>query len=104
MYIQSPTFETVTALIQGYDLATSGGLLVGFREWLEMEAGEVSSLAWSALALSVVRKGREHDATKEIEGVFELLERYLIIRNARQDALQQLFVKYAAWRRKRSNT
>jgi hypothetical protein len=36
MYVREPTYESITAYVQGYDSALGGSLLRGFREWLVM--------------------------------------------------------------------
>ncbi len=51
MYIQDATYGAVAAFVLGYDIASEGGVLVGFREWLIPRVGVGNNLGWSALVL-----------------------------------------------------
>jgi len=49
MFLSSVEFDGMTAFLNGYDIAQSGGFLVGFREWLIVQARTPTSrgfLAW----------------------------------------------------------
>ena len=37
MYVYPETYQAVSALVLGYDLACEGGVLEGFREWLQLK-------------------------------------------------------------------
>jgi hypothetical protein len=51
MYFQQPTYNTVAAFVAGFDAACTGGVLVGFREWLIPKVGDGNNLAWPGLVL-----------------------------------------------------
>lgn len=59
MYVNPANYHTVTAYLFGYDHATNGGSLQGFREWLIVRANGCSDLVWSAIILCIAFPGAE---------------------------------------------
>ncbi|WP_129840260.1 hypothetical protein [Streptomyces sp. RFCAC02] len=51
LYGLKPSYGEAVTFLRGYDLATDGGALRGFTEWLVVRSGHRTSLAWPALAL-----------------------------------------------------
>jgi hypothetical protein len=111
MYLQEPTYASVSALILGYDLANEGGVLIGFREWLIARLGLGNNLTWSVLVLhaafpnatnpqETVRSSRDADK-QAIETLFELVAEFDHTRSA-PDGLRKIFLDYEAWLRRQS--
>lgn len=96
MYLRSTTFDTAAALIDGYDLATEGGLLVGFREWLVLRVGCRTNSAWWELARQCLHERLPPVSEKEaVRGLFELLDEFLYTRSAaREGGLEGIFVAH----------
>jgi len=100
MFLSSVEFDGMTAFLNGYDIAQSGGFLVGFREWLIVQANGDSNLAWSALVLRVLEKRHGlPQSDKAIDGLFDLLEEFIAIRDL-HEGLRQIYVKYEGWLRR----
>ncbi len=52
MFLRSVTYDSIVAFITGYEVATQGSAILGFREWLlPQTSGERISLVWSQLFL-----------------------------------------------------
>jgi hypothetical protein len=108
MYVYKVEFDSVAAFIDGFNLATNGGLLVGFREWLIVKLGYGDNLAWPALALRLAFPEAESPASqllhadnqkRAVAALFEFLEAFLQEREA-PDGLRRLFLGYEAWLRR----
>jgi hypothetical protein len=54
MYLSKMEFNVAAGFLQGYDLATEGGLLIGFREWLILQVGYGNNLSWPELVLTLI--------------------------------------------------
>jgi hypothetical protein len=78
MFLSSPTLDNMTAFWVGYDTALSGGLLIGFREWLVMRLGYGTNLGWEALTADILNQQySQGDTSGQIEGLFVLIEQFL---------------------------
>jgi hypothetical protein len=53
MYLMTGSYAEAVALVLGFDLARSGGPLLGFREWLVVRHGEGANLQWGQLVLGI---------------------------------------------------
>lgn len=49
MFVARVSFEAVTGVLAGYDIASGGALLKGFQEWLAARSGTGENLVWWAL-------------------------------------------------------
>lgn len=108
MYLHEPTYDALCALVLGYDLATDGGALAGFREWIITRLGFGNNLAWPSLVLHVAfpqsqvpRAILESSVDKQqqaIEVLFKLLCEFDDIRQTR-DGIRRIYVEYEQWLR-----
>lgn len=106
MFLSNPAYATISALMAGYDLATSGGALAGFREWLIPRVGGRNNLGWPELALFVVfpeavdpeevLSSRPDGDSRAREGLLALMELFLVAR-ASPNGLRRIFLDYEAW-------
>jgi len=103
MYLSPATYDTAVAFVDGYDTATQGGLLVGFREWLVVKLGEGNNLVWSALVsdlmqcttgMKEIKSPDDHKAA--IEFLFATLDQFL---NERDEwgGMRRIYVAYERW-------
>jgi hypothetical protein len=98
MYVNPPTFDGVVAFIDGYDMALSGGLLVGFREWLIVRANEGNNLTWGALVASLIDHSHGRDDKLSIARLFATLDEFVALRTA-DGGLRRIYVHYERWLR-----
>jgi hypothetical protein len=50
MWLPEVTYEALAAFLVGYDAALSGGLLTGFKEFVQLKFGQQSSVVWWSLS------------------------------------------------------
>ncbi|MBK3529911.1 hypothetical protein JHN61_03260 [Streptomyces sp. MBT67] len=101
-------YYTTAMLLNGMNLAMSGGMLRGFEEWLCVQKGELSSFIWFKEvfreAVPEVQPGDWREplgAEREQRAVDYLLTRvldFLKVRNSRED-LARMYVAYQQMRR-----
>jgi hypothetical protein len=105
MYLNATDFDSAVALIIGYNLATPGGLLVGFREWLITRIGGGNNLAWPGLALMLAfpdtnqpgkQLSRKGNQEKAFHLMFQLLEEFWNERESDQ-GLHGIYFRYHEW-------
>lgn len=97
MFIAPATLDCVIAFLTGYDMALSGGFLVGFREWLITLLGYGNNLAWSGLIYEILRTEMLcDDRNAAIERLFVLLEQFVDARDTRE-GLRRIFAEYEQW-------
>jgi len=107
MYFHPVEFDVASAFLEGFNLASYVGALVGFREWLVMRLGYANNLAWPALVLRLVfpdvesprqflvQNGKQKRA---VESLFGLLEEFW--QEWQSDGgLRRIYVKYQEWLR-----
>jgi hypothetical protein len=94
MYVYKAEFDSMAAFIGGFDLATNGGLLLGFREWLIVKLGYASNLAWPALALRLIFHA--NNQKRAVAELFDSLEAFLQERQA-PDGLRRIILAYQEW-------
>lgn len=108
MYVSEPSYNTITAFITGFDQASHGGVLVGFREWLIVLNDGPNNLSWPSLVLSSafpdasspeshVRDSDEADR-HATDHLFQLLEDFTEKRD-RADGLRRIYLEYENWLR-----
>lgn len=103
MYLRSVEFDVAVAFVDGFDAATSHGLLVGFREWLVLRLNDGNNLSWSELLLLIdqsERSGTPSAATEEerVAFLFATLEEFVAERE-RLAGIRSIFVRYDDWLR-----
>jgi hypothetical protein len=103
MYLRRVDFDGAVAFVHGFDVATNGGLLVGFREWLIVRLNGGNNLAWSELLLSLDQSERAGDpsaATEEarVAFLFSTLDEFLTERE-QLAGMRSIFVRYDDWLR-----
>jgi len=108
MYIQDATYRAAAAFVLGYDIASEGGVLVGFREWLIPQVSGGNNLAWSALVLHVAfPEALDPDAIvasspeterHAIDVLFRLIGEFDDVRKER-DGLRKVYLDYERWLR-----
>ncbi|MBC9717655.1 hypothetical protein H9Y04_34500 [Streptomyces sp. TRM66268-LWL] len=102
------TYHPTAMLLLGYDLASSGGVLRGFTEWLVVRKGECSSLVWFALVLEdavpgvVLRNPRQIEPEHQEQAVEHLFRLVLAFLDMRDDK-RELAAMYARYDRMNSS-
>jgi hypothetical protein len=105
MYLCPIEFDVAAAFIQGFDLASGGGVLVGFREWLVVKLGYGNNLAWSELVLRLAFPNAESprqcllqggEQKRAVELLFRLLEEFWQEREA-PHGLRRIYLRYQEW-------
>ncbi len=103
MYVGAEDYERVIALVVGFDLASQGGALVGFREWLVVRNDGPANAAWPEL----VRDGASKASTpppvcetgvsqREMIGeLAELLRLFMLEREKR--GVRSIFLDFQGW-------
>ena len=104
MYLPVVSYDAVVAYVLGYDAATQGGLLVGFREWLIVKLQDGNNLAWPALLLELEQRVRPQKSAPEkvemhtAQFMNATLEQFVSERDAR-GGLRRIYAAYEAWLR-----
>jgi len=106
MYFAQPSYEVVAAFLLGFDLATEGGALRGFREWLIVRNDGGNNLAWGELVLQSVFSGdsdpkaRAKEAPQEaIDTIFKLVREFSLAR-AEPEGMRRILLSYEGWLRR----
>jgi hypothetical protein len=107
MYLMRDDFPTVVAYVEGCDQGNARSLLVGFREWLIIQAGCGDNFVWWALVLKLGLPESADDPgnlTPEDDMVakqtlFLLLDEFLELR----DDLERVYAAYQQWRTARTD-
>ena len=104
MYVYPATFGTVCALLAGFDMARSGGPLLGFQPWLVMRRNGGNNLGWARLVELELPGNAEGDGRtadeRRIEALGCLIGEFLAYRRA--NGLTKLFRDYSTWLLRRS--
>lgn len=88
-------YTQVVAGIIGFDYATQGGALMGFREWLVLKYNGMSNLAWFAIVDLVASNENITESEAKSAFLLDQIEEYLDARYAQGAA--RLFHKYGEW-------
>jgi hypothetical protein len=108
MYGVDGSFNSVAAFVLGFDAATNGGLLSGFREWLIVRIDDGNNLAWPALAGRLLAVDCSHgDPGRMCAGCGEqggskllgVLDEFLSIKEER-NGMAKIFDAYLEWLKK----
>lgn len=108
MWTHPGNYGAVCAYLTGYDHATNGGALIGFREWLVVKFGEGDNLPWSSLVLFLVLPhGTDHSAVyagdlelneRALTGLGRLLKEYFELRSKfGTTGVREIFAEYQHW-------
>ncbi|NJL73004.1 MAG: hypothetical protein HC888_16375 [Candidatus Competibacteraceae bacterium] len=92
-------YAQVVAGIVGFDYATQGGALMGFREWLVMRSGALSNLAWFAIVESIASERGVTLPEKKVVLLLDLVDEYLGEREKK--GATRLFREYCRWEQER---
>ena len=103
MYLRRVDFDVAVAFVHGFNVATNGGLLVGFREWLIVRLNGGNNLDWSQLLLRIDPSERVGDPSASTEEarvafLFSTLDEFLAERE-RPTGMRSIFVRYDDWLR-----
>ena len=110
MYIPDATYEAVAALVLGYDIASEGGVLVGFREWLIPQVGTGNNQGWPALVLHLAFPEADRRAPvrlsdemhkQAIDSLFRIIAEFDDLRRM-PDGLRKVYLDYERWLRTQS--
>jgi len=109
MYISNETFGEVVAFISGFDVASHGGTLGGFREWLIVKFDGGNNLSWSALvldcfALQQPGAGKLVTASDNLAAIaylFETLDQFMNEQRT-PEGVRRVYVRYQQWLRRQS--
>jgi hypothetical protein len=97
MYLRVNTYDAAVAFVGGYNTAQSGGLLVGFREWLIVRVDGAENRAWTELVLLELGDPKEKGEQSElIKGLFRVLEEFVAVRDVR-DGLRRIYAAHEKW-------
>ena len=96
-------YSTAVAFIIGYDTATAGLLLSGFKEWLIVRLDYGNNLTWPSLAKLYIAANEAASTDSAVEDVelsldhlFSLLDEFLEERD-RANGLLRIYNKYLTW-------
>jgi len=108
MYIQDANYQAVAAFLLGYDTASEGGVLLGFREWLIPRVGGRNNLVWPVLVLYLAFPNAEDPrvevvssaATEKhaIDVLFRLVMEFDDLRR-KPNGLRKVYLDYERWLR-----
>lgn len=103
MYLRRVQFDAAIAFVQGFDAATNGGLLVGFKEWLVLRTKDGHNLSWPELVSMLdkpARVGTPSEAAEEarVTFLFSTLNEFVAERE-RPAGIRSIFVRYDEWLR-----
>ena len=110
MYGIDETYSSASAYVLGYDAATQGGLLNGFREWLLVRLGDpaLTNLGWTALVLyeAFPDSDAPHNElrttigeARAFESLFRLIQEFDVV-VCQYDGLRKIFFEYEHFCRK----
>ena len=101
------TYAAAVAFLLGFDAATNGGLLSGFREWLIVRIDDGNNLSWPALVSRVLVDRCSHGGEEGMcaacggqagAGLFDLLDEFLAVKE-RRNGMVKVFDAYLQWLR-----
>ena len=96
MYVQSESYAEVTAVIYGYDAATLGGALAGFREWLIVRQDGGNNLDWFGLVQNAAAQGKKNPSEQDkIATLLSLITEFAEYRDT--NGLARAFVEHRKW-------
>ncbi|AGC49076.1 hypothetical protein MYSTI_07804 [Myxococcus stipitatus DSM 14675] len=102
-FMPTEGYETLVAYVLGFDAATGGGALTGFREWLITRVRDGNNLDWPMLldmlraqrAASTV-EAREEREKERVDFLCDSLRAFFEVQQS-PDGLRTIYVDYEAW-------
>lgn len=89
-------YGLVVAALIGFDQATHGGALVGFREWLVVKFNGLSSFSWDSIVTTILSTRKTLDSNERINFLLDMIEEYVDERNSK--GIVSIFFAYRDWR------
>jgi hypothetical protein len=97
MYLRVNTYDAAVSFVNGYNIALSGGLLVGFREWLIVRVDGANNMAWTELVLlELGNPEAQGEQSVLIQGLFRVLEDFVAVRDV-HGGLRRIYAAYEKW-------
>jgi len=103
-FLKPESFNAVAAYVEGMNTGSSGALLVGWYEYLQLRLGERTNLYWPGIVIRVAfgdadpRKLEGQDEATAIEYLFDLLDEFLAeVRGPWE--IRRLFQEFTLWGR-----
>ena len=105
MYLSRVEFDLAVAFLDGFDLASNGGLLAGFKEWLVVKLDFAHDLTWPGLVLLLTFPQMDSPGSqllqgdnqkRAVESLFGLLEAFWQEREA-SEGLRRIYRQYEEW-------
>ncbi|MCY1018558.1 hypothetical protein [Pyxidicoccus sp. MSG2] len=108
LFLPSVDYDVAVAFLLGFDAATEGGCLMGFREWLVPQLGGGNNLHWAGLVLNLMKRETEvqrsegnHSEKERVEFLLSTLDMFHQERTS-SDGLRAIYLRYEAWLRTQS--
>jgi hypothetical protein len=99
MYVGAANFSAVVAYIDGFNAALCGGPLLGFHQWLVVQANTGNNSHWAGLLRVLVPPPTGCDATKAeehwIQAAGQLITEYLRYRD--ENGITKVYHDFAKW-------
>jgi hypothetical protein len=100
------SFDSVVAFVNGYDCASNGTFLLGFREWLIVRLSAGNNLSWIALVRRLTDRPRESanevdEGTRALFCFFDALELFFRERDS-PNGYRKIFASYESWLKNQS--
>lgn len=89
-------YSALVAYLCGYDAATNGGFLSGFRELIELKLGRTTNVAWWDVVTQLRRPGEDNAHVSDAERIaylLDVLEEFVIVDSGH---LRRLYADWAA--------
>ncbi|MEZ5272284.1 MAG: hypothetical protein R2694_08255 [Ilumatobacteraceae bacterium] len=89
-------YSALVAYLCGYDAATNGGFLSGFRELIELKLGRTTNVAWWDAVTQLRRPGEDNAHVSDAERIaylLDVLEEFVIVDSGH---LRRLYADWAA--------
>jgi hypothetical protein len=104
LYLYPVNFGTVRTFFAGFDMARSGGPLLGFQPWLVMRGNGGNNCGWERLVEDLLPAGAEGDGSSTDDRLIEALGRLIgeFLTYRRTNGLTKLFRDYSTWLLRRS--
>jgi len=110
MWLRVVNFDTMSAFLQGANMASNGGLLSGFREWLVMRLDRRTNIPWFDLVLVFAfpdakspkeALSQSPDQRREIDIPFELFSEFW--HDRQEEGLKAIYLKHEIWSKEKAS-
>lgn len=107
MFFRANEYDVAVAFIDGFNLASDGGLLYGFREWLIVRLNDGNNFAWHELVLRILfrdSRNPKNELNESDDHRWAIDEMFRLIQEFRHDreteaGIRQIFRRYEEWLR-----